>query len=76
MIVIVASRSLTLSVYFIHFSFSVYVLFVCILFVHFFLLYVSSVYFLLYKHTGAGGNSLIKVPESSFMSVTRIHFHP
>ena len=37
------------------FSFSVYVLFVCILFAHFFLVYVSSVHFLLYKHTGAGG---------------------
>ena len=44
------------------FSFSVYVLFVCILFVLFFLVYVSSLYFLLYKHTGEGGGgySLIK----------------
>ena len=40
------------------FSFSVYVLFVCILFVHFFLVYVSSVYFLLYKHTGGGGGGV------------------
>ena len=40
------------------FSFSVYVLFVCILFVLFFLVYVSSLYFLLYKHTGGGGGVL------------------
>ena len=53
----------------------IYFFFQCvrfILLVHFFFVYVSSVYFLLYKHTG--GYSPIKVPKSCFMGVTQIHF--
>ena len=74
MIAIVVSRSLTLSIHFTYILFLLGVRF--ILLVHIYLVYVSSVYFLLYKHTGAGEYSPIKVPESCFMGVTQIHFRP
>ena len=52
MIAIVASPSLTLSLYFIRFT---YVLFLSVCTFYLYAFYFSSLYFLLYKHTGVGG---------------------
>lgn len=81
MIAIIASRSLTLSVYFIHFT---YILFlsVCTFYLYAFYLRTFSWYtfppctFYCISIRGREEYSPIKVPESFFMGVTQIHFHP